>query len=71
MKDKSQEHPSITNLYNLAIENLVNKYLKKIGFESLCSGNGNGSGEGSFIKSNSICHKFGKIGHLQRYLRLN
>ena len=53
----------------MAIEQLINKALKQVDFNSRRSGNGNGSGKGSFARSDGKCHKCGKKGHIQKDCR--
>ena len=53
----------------MAIEQLVNKALKKVYFKSRCSGNGSRSGGRSSVKSNVTCHKCGNKGHVQKNCR--
>ena len=42
-KDKYQDQPSLPKAYTVAIENLVNKSLKQVDFNSRLIGNGSGS----------------------------
>ena len=42
-KEKSQYQPSLPKAYTVAIEQLINKALKQVGFKSRHSGNGSGS----------------------------
>ena len=58
-KEQSPDKPSLTKAYTVAIEQLINKYLKKVDFKSCHSGNGSGSGRGSSVRSDITCHKYG------------
>ena len=53
----------------MAIENSINKALKQVDFKSRHSGNGSGSGKGSFTRSDGKCQKCGKKGHIQKECR--
>ena len=53
----------------MAIGKSTNKALKQVDFKSRHSGNGSGSGKGSFAKSDGKCHKCGKKGHIQKYCK--
>ena len=53
----------------MAIEQSINKALKQVDFKSRRSGNGSGSGKGSFARSDGKCHKCGKKGHIQKDCR--
>ena len=50
----------------MAFEHSINKALKQVDFKSRRSGNGSGSGKGSFAKSAVKFHKCGKKGHIQK-----
>ena len=63
-KEKSQDQPSLSKAYTVAIEQSINKDLNQVDFKSRRSGNGSGSGKGSFAKSDGKCHKCGKKGHI-------
>ena len=65
-KEKSQDQPSLPKAYTAAIEQSINKALKHVDFKSRRSGNGSGSGKGSFARSDGKCHKCGKKGHIQK-----
>ena len=65
-KKKSPDQPSLPKAYTVAIEQSINKALKQVNFKSGRSGNGSGSGKGSFAKSDGKCHKCGKKGHIQK-----
>ena len=68
-KEKSQDQPLLPKAYTVAIEQSINKALKQVDFKSLRSGNGIGSGKGSFARSDGKCHKCGKKGHIQKDCR--
>ena len=68
-KEKSQGQPSLPNSYTVAIDQLVNKYLKQVGFKSFRNLNVSGYGVGSSVKSNLTCHKFDKKDHIHKYCR--
>ena len=51
----------------MAIDQSVNKALKKSDFKIHHSGNGSGSGGGSYVKLNVTCHKCDKKGHINKY----
>ena len=53
----------------MAIEQSINKVLNQVDFKSRRSGNGSGSGKGSFARSYITCHKCGKKGHIQKDCR--
>ena len=53
----------------MAIDQLVNKALKKVDFKSRHSVNGSGSGGDSFVKSDMTCHKCDKKVHIKKYCR--
>ena len=65
-KEKSQDQPSLLKAYTVAIEQSINKALKQVDFKICCSGNGSGSGKGSFAKSDRKYHNCGKKGHIQK-----
>ena len=65
-KEKSQDQPSFPKAYTVAIEQSINKALKQVDFKSRRSGNGSGSGKGSFARSDKTCHNCGKKGHIQK-----
>ena len=65
-KEKSQYQSSLLKAYTVAIEQSINKALKQVDFKSHHSGNGSGSGKGSFAMSDGKCHKCGKKGHIQK-----
>ena len=50
----------------MAIEQSINKALKKVDFKSRRSGNGSGFGKESFTRSGGKCDKCGKKGHIQK-----
>ena len=50
----------------MAIEQSITKALKLVYFKSRRSGNGNGTENGSFVRSDGKCHKCGKKGHIQK-----
>ena len=64
-KEKSQYQPSLTKSYTVAIEQLVNKYLKQVDFKSRIIVNDSGSGV-SFVKSNVTFHECGKKVRIQK-----
>ena len=68
-KWKDGHYDSLTKSYTVAIEQLINKALKQGYFKSLLSGNGSGSGKGSFARSDGKCHRCDKKGHIQKYCR--
>ena len=53
----------------MAIEQSINKALKKVVFRSLHSVNGSGSGEGSSSRSVMTCHKCSKKVHINKDFR--
>ena len=53
----------------MAIGQSNNKALNQVDFKSLRSGNGSGSGKGSFARSDGKCHKCGKKVHIQKDCR--
>ena len=55
----------------VAIEQLIDKALTQIGFKSRRSGNGSGSGGGSYVRSDMNCHKCGKKIHINKDCRSN
>ena len=51
----------------MAIEQSINKALKQVDLKICHSGNGSGSGRGSYARSdNGTCHKCGKKGHINK-----
>ena len=68
-KKKSQDQPSLPNAYNMDIEQSINKALKRVDFNIRCSGNGSGSGRGSYDRSDITCHKCGKKVHIHKDCR--
>ena len=68
-KEKSQDQPLLPKAYTVAIEQSTNKALKQVDFRIRRSGNGGGSGKGSTARSDIICHKCGKKGHIQKDCR--
>ena len=68
-KEKSQDQPSLSKAYTVAIEKSIKKALKQVDFKSRSNGNGSGSGKGSFAKSDGKCHKCGKKGHIHKYCK--
>ena len=69
VKENYQYQPSLQKEYNVAIDQLINMYLKKVDFKSRHSGNGDGSGGGSSVKSDMTCHKCGKKGYMKKDCR--
>ena len=53
----------------MAIEQSINNALKQVDFNNHCSGNGSGSGKGSFNRSDGKCHKCGKKDYIQKDCR--
>ena len=53
----------------MAIGHSNNKALNQVDFKSRRSGNGCGSGKGSSARSDIICHKCGKKGHIHKDCR--
>ena len=53
----------------MAIEQSINKALKQVDFKNQHSGNGSGSGRGSSVRLDTICHKCGKKGHMKKDCR--
>ena len=68
-REKSQDQPSLLNEYTVAIDQLINKALKKVDLKSLQSGNYSGSGGGSYVRSDMTCQKCGKEGHIKKDFR--
>ena len=68
-KEKSQDQPSLPKAYTVAIEQTIKKALKQVDFKGRRSGNVNGSGRGSFSRSDKTCHRCGKKGHIQKDCR--
>ena len=68
-KKKSQEQPSPTKAYTVAIDQSINKALKQVDFKSRRSGNGSGSGEGLSARSDMTCHKCDKKGYIKKDCR--
>ena len=64
-----ETYPPLTKAYTVAVEQSVNKVLKQVDFNIRLNGNGIGSGEGSYVKSNMTCHKCGKKVHKQKDFR--
>ena len=58
---------SLPKSYTVAIDNSVNNYLRLVKFRIRNSGDFSGSGVYSSTSSNSICHKYVKNCHIQRY----
>ena len=68
-KEKSQDQTSLPNAYTVDIEQSINKALKQVYFKSRRSGNGSGSGRGSYARSDITCHEYGKKGHIKKDCR--
>ena len=68
-KEKYQDQPSLLKAYTVAIEQSINKALKRVDFKRRHNGNGSGSGRGSSDKSDITCHKCGKRGHIRKNCR--
>ena len=69
-KEKSQDQPLLPKVYNVAIEQSINKALKQVDFKIRRSGNVSGSGRRSSARSdNGTCHKCGKKGHIKKNCR--
>ena len=65
--EKSQYQPSLPKAYTVTIEHSFNEALDQVDSRIRRSGNGSGSGEDSYVKSNMTCRNYGKKGHIQRY----
>ena len=68
-KENSQDQPSLPKAYTVVIEQSFNKALKQVYFNIRRSGNGSGSGRGSYVRSDITCHKCGKKVHIHKYCR--
>ena len=68
-KEKSQDQPSLPKAYNVVIENLINKALKKVYFRIRRNRNSSGSGRGSSTRSDITFYKCGKKGHIKKDFR--
>ena len=68
-KEKSQDQPSLSKAYTVAIEQSINKALNQVDFNSRRSGNSSGSERGSSARSDITCHECGKKGHIQKDYR--
>ena len=53
----------------MVIEQLINKALKQVDLKIQRSGNGSGSGRGSYARPYITCHMCGKKGHIQKDCR--
>ena len=68
-KENSQDQPSLTKAYTVAIEKSINKALKQVDFKIRRSVNSSGSGRGSSARSDITCHKCGKKGQIKKDCR--
>ena len=68
-KENFQDLPSLPKAYTVAIEHSINNALNQVDFKICHSGNGSGTGKGSFARSYGKCHKCGKNTYIQKYCR--
>ena len=68
-KEKSPDQNSLPKAYTVAIEQSINKALKKVDFKIHHSGNGSGSGKGSYARSDITFHTCGKKCHIKKDCR--
>ena len=66
IKENSQYQTSLPKAYTAAIKQSTKKALNQVDSKSLRSGNGSGSGRGSFARLYMTFHKCGKKGHIQK-----
>ena len=64
-KENSQYQPSLPKEYTVVIKQTINKALMQVDFKSRPSGDGIGSGRGSYARSDINCHKCVKKDHIQ------